>query len=45
MTVVTVTDYHHIHNDDGNNDAGGVGVFDDSLTHFIFVASSYDVGV
>lgn len=42
MTGVTVTGRHHLHHDCGNGDAG---VSDDALTHFIFVASSGDVGV
>lgn len=45
MTIVTVSEHHHLHHDGDNGDAGGVGVSGDSLTHFIFVASSEGVGV
>lgn len=46
MTLVTVTEYCHLHHDDvDNGGAYGVGVRDDSPTYFIFVASSDDVGV
>lgn len=45
MTVVAVTEHCRLHHDEDNGDAGGVGVSADSLTYFIFVASSDDVGV
>lgn len=45
MTVVAVTELCYLHHDDDNSDAGDVGVSADSLTYFIFVASSDDVGV
>ena len=41
MTVVTVIEHHYLPRDD----ADGVGVSNDSLIYFNFVASSDDVGV